>query len=676
MRSSELFFIIYSIAYLQCTFIYLGFGNGTKKWIIFFNGGAWCFDEQACYHRSHTVYGSSRFDTIFTEGGLYTNDPQTNPDFYNWNMVFILYCDGSSFTGMRQKPVYFDDKPVYFRGKAILDAVIQDLLSRGVRNASDVLLSGSSAGSLAVLIHADFIKSRLNPKTKVRAIADSGYFVDLETQYGINKTRYMFNRMLLTHNSTSSLHQACIKRMSIAQHWKCLFPQYFFDLIKTPVFVLQSAYDVWQIVNNLDIVCTIPNYEDILLFRSLKRLRTSSKTFRRTNPVMTSLRNTPRGTNFLSRKTTQSSRGSRRESRKKSNASLVIIRASPRTKHAQKQNSIFVKKFQWRTSIPTSTREPISRVPRVNNLVPHVTHVNDLVERVDNRGHVQTMENQYPPFRDTFESAHVLTSQIPSVRRSPRWRNSAGTQSSWNNPVMSRFRRPNNRVYDARVKSQLSASVKYQVLRQQNLGDNTQSFPFYNMRETIPAANLPDTNQAYSPRNIDNFRQNAERRSYSVTNANAARFRQKREPENAQFGILKSRNISAKLAQFKQIRGHKKAQSDRPKSRKVNKQTTFKGYHWQTLYSVPASCTKDETEKILNLRKLTTEAMKPVISKPDTGLFLSPCFEHTQAVYSSIWQNTKVKGKNPRDAIAEWYFEKPGNHIHIGQEFEFGSCIT
>ncbi|CAB4000971.1 pectin acetylesterase 11-like [Paramuricea clavata] len=685
-----------------------GFGIGTNKWIIFFNGGAWCFDEQSCYERSHTVYGSSRFYTVFSENGLYSNDPQINPDFHNWNMVFIIYCDGSSFTGMRQNPVYFMAESVHFRGKAILEAIIQDLLSKGVRSASDVLLSGSSAGSLAVLIHADFIRSKLNPKTKVRAIADSGYFLDIETQYGTNKTRDMFNRMLLTHNSTSSLHEACIKRMAKADHWKCFFPQYFFDLIETPVFVLQSSYDVWQIVNGLDIVCVIPSYEDILLFRSLKRLRTVRKTVE--NPVVTSSRNTPRGTGNVSHEAVKASRGKNHESRATGHASLKRLhtvrktlenpvvtssRNTPRgtgnvshetakasrgkihesratghasrgtnhasretshpsrgTNHAQELDSIPVKNAHWQTRIPTSTRskflaEYIPRIPRVNSLVPRV-------QRANNRGQVPTL---------------VLNNRQTPVWRSPRWRYNLATQDSWNNPAISRsasamneVARPNNLVQT------FNSPGKSKVLRRQNL-DNTQTFPFYNIRQTVPALHLSSVNRvrAYSPTNGGQ-----EPRAYSAINANVAHFRQKRKPGSTQFVLQKSRSISTKDAQFRRKRKPRKTQNVRPKSR-TNMQK--KEWHWLPLYSSPTPCTKDETEKILNMRKMTIEALKPVITKPHSGLFLSSCFEHTQATYNNIWQKSRVNGKSPRDAIAEWYFGKPGNHIHIGPEFEFESCV-
>ena len=32
-------------------------------------------------------------------GGLLSDDQTANPDFYNWNLAFVKYCDGASFAG-------------------------------------------------------------------------------------------------------------------------------------------------------------------------------------------------------------------------------------------------------------------------------------------------------------------------------------------------------------------------------------------------------------------------------------------------------------------------------------------------------------------------------------------------------------------------------------------------
>ena len=71
-----------------------------NKWIIHFEGGGWCFDEELCVERSKTCLGSSKFWAQSTTlGGLLSPNLQTNPNFYNWNVVFLNYCDGAFFAG-------------------------------------------------------------------------------------------------------------------------------------------------------------------------------------------------------------------------------------------------------------------------------------------------------------------------------------------------------------------------------------------------------------------------------------------------------------------------------------------------------------------------------------------------------------------------------------------------
>ena len=50
----------------------------------------------------------------------------------------------------------------YFRGKRVLDAVLDVLLTdHGLSQAEEVLLSGGSAGGLSTYLHADDVKTRL-----------------------------------------------------------------------------------------------------------------------------------------------------------------------------------------------------------------------------------------------------------------------------------------------------------------------------------------------------------------------------------------------------------------------------------------------------------------------------------------------------------------------------------
>ena len=80
--------------------LYPGFGNGSLNWILHLEGGGWCYDENLCVERSETQLGSSKhWGTFMTFSGFLSRNPEVNPDFYNWNVVFIKYCDGASFAG-------------------------------------------------------------------------------------------------------------------------------------------------------------------------------------------------------------------------------------------------------------------------------------------------------------------------------------------------------------------------------------------------------------------------------------------------------------------------------------------------------------------------------------------------------------------------------------------------
>lgn len=61
--------------------------------------------------------------------GILSGNATLNPDFYTWNAVFIGYCDGGSFSGQRLQPYVYNNTPLYFRGRAILTAVLDHLLN-------------------------------------------------------------------------------------------------------------------------------------------------------------------------------------------------------------------------------------------------------------------------------------------------------------------------------------------------------------------------------------------------------------------------------------------------------------------------------------------------------------------------------------------------------------------
>ncbi len=77
-----------------------GSGDGANSWIVHLEGGGWCYNEDDCVARSKTSLGSSKFwPENATFYGFLSDDKEVNPDFYDWNVAFVKYCDGASFAG-------------------------------------------------------------------------------------------------------------------------------------------------------------------------------------------------------------------------------------------------------------------------------------------------------------------------------------------------------------------------------------------------------------------------------------------------------------------------------------------------------------------------------------------------------------------------------------------------
>ncbi|CAI5507176.1 unnamed protein product [Closterium sp. Naga37s-1] len=132
-----------------------GRGTGRNKWILYLEGGAWCEDSAHCIDRSFSNFGSSTKMGDWLLQGLLSSSRTTNPAFFNWNLVYVRYCDGASFIGNVDEPIQdHEGKPqIYMRGSRVFNAILSHLQAHhGLRSASHVLLSGCSAGGLAALL--------------------------------------------------------------------------------------------------------------------------------------------------------------------------------------------------------------------------------------------------------------------------------------------------------------------------------------------------------------------------------------------------------------------------------------------------------------------------------------------------------------------------------------------
>ncbi|XP_078440115.1 pectin acetylesterase 8-like [Wolffia australiana] len=224
-----------------------GFGDGIKNWLVHLEGGGWCSDVSSCLSRKNTNLGSSSYmDKQAQFAGIMSNDQQCNPDFYNWNKVKIRYCDGSSFTGDVEQ--VDSSTNLHYRGQRVFMAMMEELKSKGMDQAQNALLSGCSAGGLASMLHCDTFRSLFPSGARVKCIADAGFFVDVMSINGQQSIKSFFNGVVSLHGSANHLSPSCTSQMAPSM---CFFPQYMAWRIQSPLFLLNPAYDSWQISNIL-----------------------------------------------------------------------------------------------------------------------------------------------------------------------------------------------------------------------------------------------------------------------------------------------------------------------------------------------------------------------------------------------------------------------------------------
>lgn len=226
-----------------------GFGAGEDNWLLQFEGGGWCNDLKSCLERAKTRRGSTNYMTKYeTFNGILSNNATVNPDFYNWNRVKLRYCDGASFTG--NKVFNNGTTKLYFKGQKIWEALIADLLPKGLGKARKALLSGCSAGGLATFHHCDNFTKYLPTNASVKCLSDAGFFLD-GRDVSLNHTmRYFFKSVVRLQGSVQNLNKNCTSAMPSYPDL-CFFPQYVLKYISTPYFILNSAYDVFQFHNIL-----------------------------------------------------------------------------------------------------------------------------------------------------------------------------------------------------------------------------------------------------------------------------------------------------------------------------------------------------------------------------------------------------------------------------------------
>jgi hypothetical protein len=179
------------------------------------------------------------------DNGYMSTSQSTNPLAYNWNTVYLRYCDGFSFSGNNDTTITSGKVTLHFRGFRILTGLFQRLIKDyKFGMATDVLLSGCSAGGLSTYLHADYVRTTFVPSgATYMAMPDSGFFLfwNKGGQY-VDAMKWIWD----WGNVTSAMNPGCLQKYSGAQGYMCMFAQFTSPYIKSSLFPLQSRFDSWQ----------------------------------------------------------------------------------------------------------------------------------------------------------------------------------------------------------------------------------------------------------------------------------------------------------------------------------------------------------------------------------------------------------------------------------------------
>ncbi|CAI5952826.1 unnamed protein product [Closterium sp. NIES-65] len=225
-----------------------GSGSGAKSWHIHLPIGGWCATMEDCADRAKTPLGSTRMQadknwrwSKFLSKGMMSPLAKTNPLFFNWNYVMPVYCDGGGFQGKAGLRSVQGGPALYLDGRKVLRAILRDVLAtRGMSSASEVLISGASAGAQAVTTFCDFIAAQL-PGATTKCLMDSGVFVDARDRKGGRRFRSVAQKLVAIHQFQGS--DRCSAEYNSSTQWRCFFPQYSLRFVSRPVFIANSLFD-------------------------------------------------------------------------------------------------------------------------------------------------------------------------------------------------------------------------------------------------------------------------------------------------------------------------------------------------------------------------------------------------------------------------------------------------
>ena len=228
-----------------------GSGSGQNLWIVYLEGGFWCFDETSC----NTRFENAKFDmssdgwkTEIAQGGILGTSPE-NP-WNNANKAWIKYCSSDSWFG--DAPASDATWGYAFRGRTIIDTTFQALVQShglGKQSGAQVLFGGCSAGGRGVLAALDGVAGQMPAGVTVKGLIDAAAWVDIAPP-DANLVSLQEMTQDITSFASPPIPVNCANDYQ-GEEWKCLWGSYRLPYLATPYFLNAAQFDAFQIMYDL-----------------------------------------------------------------------------------------------------------------------------------------------------------------------------------------------------------------------------------------------------------------------------------------------------------------------------------------------------------------------------------------------------------------------------------------
>ena len=245
-----------------------GYGKGSSSFYFFFEPGGFCGDHTYsrtkydtvipnCYDKTKLNLGTNRITFIVKHmltfiTRMLSQSKLFNPNFYNWNKVFVRYCDGALYQGSLDEPIIYNNTKLYIRGEDNVVEMLKYLVNNySFTTAENVLVTGSSAGGIAAFSWSKYINTLIqNKNVNYKVISDSGVFLDRNISLYDNRNvmKEMLQRLTTQLNLTSTERMKLFCPFTAQDElWKCfsLLNLIEYNIGNYPMLFLVSQYDSW-----------------------------------------------------------------------------------------------------------------------------------------------------------------------------------------------------------------------------------------------------------------------------------------------------------------------------------------------------------------------------------------------------------------------------------------------